>query len=129
MNIRLTFPGLRDKVSKKSSGGSLVKHKFNAKPTECDGIKFPSLLEKRYYERLKLRQRLGEILFFLRQTPFHLPGNTKYVVDFVEFHAPRGDSQGEVVFTDVKGFMTDMAALKIKQVEAIYGITINIVKK
>jgi hypothetical protein len=99
-----------------------IKHKFGAKPTTVEGIRFDSKKEARYFNELKLRQNSGEILFFLRQTPFHLPGNIRYVIDFVEFHA-----SGDVVFTDVKGMMTPMAKLKIKQVEEIYGIEVNIV--
>ena len=69
-------------------------------------------------------QKEGEVVFFLRQVPFHLPGGSRYVIDFQEFH-----SNGNVVFTEVKGFMTDIASLKIKLVQEIYPIKINIVKK
>ena len=101
-----------------------IKHKYGAKPTERDGIKFASKAESKYYEKLKLLQKNGDILFFLRQTPFHLPGNVKYLVDFVEFWA-----SGDVVFTDVKGFFTPISSLKIKQVEDCYfPVKINIVK-
>jgi hypothetical protein len=59
--------------------------KYNAVITLMDGIKFHSKKEARYYQELKARVHIGEILFFLRQVPIGLPGNTKYVVDFVEF--------------------------------------------
>jgi len=104
-------------------------HKFHAKITTCDGIKFSSKLEARYYEHLKMLQKTGLILFFLRQTSLHLPGNIRYVIDFVEFWAPKGDSQGEVIFTECKGFCTPQAKDKIKMAEDIYGISINIVSK
>ena len=73
--------------------------------------------------------KAGELLFFLRQVPIHLPGNVRYVIDFLEFHSPKNGDQGEVVFTEVKGIMTPMAQLKIKQAEELLGIEINIVKK
>jgi len=92
-----------------------MKHKFNAVQTVCDGIKFPSKKEAKYYQDLKLRQKAGEIILFLRQVPFYLPGNTKYVVDFQEFH-----SDGSVHFVDVKGKETEMFIMKKKQVEALY---------
>lgn len=95
-------------------------HKFNAKPTECDGIKFQSKKEAAYYADLKLRQKDGEVLFFLRQVPFHLPGNIRYVCDFAEFLA-----DGQVRFVDVKGYKTDMYKLKVKQVKAVFGVTIE----
>ena len=96
------------------------RHKFNAKPTELDGIKFASKKEAKYYQELKLRQAAGLVLFFLRQVPFHLPGNVRYVCDFAEFLA-----DGEVRFVDVKGYRTDMYKLKRKQVQAVYGVTIE----
>lgn len=104
-----------------------LKHKYNAKPTTIDDIKFGSRKEGRYYQDLKLRQMSGEILFFLRQVPIRLPGGIKYVIDFLEFHAPKNGDQGDVVFTEVKGMMTPLARVKIKQAEEILGITINIV--
>lgn len=96
------------------------RHKFNAKPTELDGIKFASKKEAKYYQELKLRQAAGLVLFFLRQVPFHLPGNVRYVCDFAEFLA-----DGQVRFVDVKGYKTDMYKLKRKQVQAVYGVTIE----
>jgi len=105
-----------------------MKHKFNAKPQICDGIKFPSKAEARYYKQLQQAEKSSELLFFLRQVPFHLPGNIKYVVDFVEFWAPKNGEPGDVVFTDVKGMMTPLARTKIAQVESLYPIKINIVK-
>ena len=96
------------------------RHKFNAKPTELDGIKFASKKEAKYYQELKLRQAAGEVLFFLRQVPFHLPGNIRYVCDFAEFLA-----DGQVRFVDVKGYKTDMYKLKVKQVKAVFGVTIE----
>lgn len=102
--------------------GKKVFHKFHAKRVSVDGEKFPSKKEARYFKELQLRQRSGEVLFFLRQVPFHLPGNVKYVVDFVEFL-----SDGTVEFVDVKGIETDMFILKKKQVEAIYPVEIKVV--
>jgi len=102
----------------------MIRHKYNAKPCERDGMKFPSKLEGRYYDQLKLRVRAGEVLFFLRQVPFHLPGNTKYVIDFQEFWA-----DGTIHFIDVKGQETKEFIKNKKQVEALYPIEIEIVKK
>lgn len=100
-----------------------VKHKFHAQKCESDGIKFPSKAERAYYQRLKLLQASGEVLFFLRQVPLHLPGNVKYIVDFVVF-----TSDGEVKFVDVKGVSTPVFEIKKKQVEALYPIKIEVVK-
>lgn len=96
------------------------KHKYNAKKTEVDGIRFDSKKEARYYQDLLLRQRAGEVVFFLRQTAFHLPGGVVYRIDFQEFH-----SDGTVHFVDVKGMKTQMYIAKKKMVEATYPVTIE----
>jgi hypothetical protein len=98
------------------------KHKYSAVRTESDGIKFDSKKEAKYYGELKLRVRTGEVLFFLRQTPFHLPGNVKYVVDFQEFHA-----DGTIHFVDVKGMQTKQFIMKKKMVESLYPVEIEII--
>ena len=97
-------------------------HKYNAVRSEADNIKFDSKKEMTYYLELKLRVKAGEIIFFLLQTPFNLPGNVKYRVDFQEFH-----KDGTVHFIDVKGMETSEFKLKKKQVEALYPVKIEIV--
>ena len=77
----------------------MIKHKFKARRTNVDGIKFSSKKEANRYNILKLLQKSGDILFFLRQVPFHLPGGVKYVCDFLIFWA-----NGDVTIEDVKGF-------------------------
>lgn len=93
-----------------------IRHKFSAVRTETDGIKFSSKKEARYYDRLKLRKAAGEVVQFLRQVPFHLPGGVRYVVDFQEFHA-----DGTVHFVDVKGMETPEFKAKRKIVEELYA--------
>ena len=101
-----------------------MRHKFRAKPVDDDGRHFSSTLEHRYYCQLKMRQKAGEIVFFLMQVPFTLPGEKTYRLDFMEFHA-----NGEVVCTEVKGFSTPMGKLKIDMVEDLYPVKINVVNK
>jgi hypothetical protein len=98
----------------------VIRHKFNAVQTVADGIKFSSKAEARYYAELKIRQQAGEVLFFLRQVPFHLPGNVRYVVDFVVFCA-----DGTVHFKDVKGMKTESYNAKKRMIEALYPISIE----
>ena len=95
-------------------------HKFNAVKTELNGINFDSKKEAKYYTELKLRMKAGEVIFFLRQVPFDLPGKVKYRIDFQEFH-----SDGTIHFVDVKGKKTDMYIAKKKIVEALYPIEIE----
>lgn len=96
-----------------------IRHKFNAKRTEAYGISFASKKEAAYYQTLCLRQKAGEVLFHLRQVPVHLPGNVRYVVDFLEFHA-----DGTCRFVDVKGMKTQQYKMKKRMVEALYPIEI-----
>jgi len=97
----------------------MIRHKFKNQITEVDGIKFRSKKEARYYRELLQKQKQGHIIFFLRQVPFYLPGNVKYVCDFVEFHA-----SGEVQFIDVKGHRTKTYIKNKKMVEALYPVEI-----
>ncbi len=102
----------------------MIRHKYNAKRTEIDSLKFDSKLEASYYAHLKLLQQAGVILFFLRQVPFHLPGNVTYRADFMSFY-----SDGSVEIVDCKGFDTPGSRLKRKQVEDLYPVSIKIVTK
>lgn len=97
----------------------MIKHKFKAISTIYDGIKFPSKKEQKRYQQLRLLEQSGDLLFFLRQVPFHLTGNIKYVCDFMCFW-----KDGTVTIEDVKGFKTDMYKVKKKLVEATYPIEI-----
>lgn len=101
-----------------------IKHKFGAKPTKIDSIRFASKAEAEYYHKLKILVSSGELLFFLRQPSFDLGGGVTYKADFAEYWA-----DGEVKFTDVKGFETKEFISKKKIVESLYPITINVVKK
>lgn len=100
------------------------RHKFGAVSCERDQKKFPSRLERRYYDQLKCREKSGEVVFFLRQIPFDLPGNVRYVCDFQVFLA-----DGTVEFIDTKGRDTAMSIAKRKIVEDLYPVKIKIVTK
>ena len=102
--------------------GRYLRHKFNAVPvTDNEAGMFDSKKEYAYFQQLKMRQKPGgDILFFLRQVPIALPGKTKYVCDFLEFH-----NDGSVHFVDAKGMKTDMYNLKKRQVEEIYPFCIE----
>ena len=94
--------------------------KFHSVITEALGIKFHSKKEARYFLELVCRQKAGEVKYFFRQVPIRLPGNTKYIVDFQEFHA-----DGSVHYIDVKGKKTPAYIKNKKQVEALYPIIIE----
>lgn len=102
-------------------GGKAKRNKYAAQPTEVDGIRFDSKAEARYYQQLKALVAAGEVAYFLRQVPLHLPGKTRYVVDFLEVWA-----DGRIRFVDVKGIETAMFRMKKRQVEELYPIQIEI---
>lgn len=93
----------------------MIKHKFNAVRTVSNGISYASKKEAKYANELRLRKKAGEVLFFLEQVPIRLPGGTKLVVDFQEFH-----SDGSVHFVETKGFKTDVYKIKKREIEAYY---------
>lgn len=95
------------------------KNKYGAVPTVVNGIRFDSKREARYFEKLVERKAAGEVAYFLRQVPLHLPGGTRLVVDF-QIHYP----DGRVEYVDVKGRETDSFKIKRREIEAIYPIRI-----
>ena len=95
------------------------RHKFNARITERNGIKFRSKKEANYYDFLTLKQRAGQVVMFIRQPKFDLPGGTTYSADFLVFY---DDGTCEVI--DVKGHRTKAYIKAKKQVEALYPIEI-----
>lgn len=96
-----------------------IRHKFGANRTERDGQKFDSQKEAKFYDLLKLQERSGDVLFFLRQTPFHLPGNVICKVDFQVFYP-----DGRVEFVDVKGMKTRSYVRNKKMIETLYPVEI-----
>ncbi len=101
----------------------MIFHKFHAVATTVDDIKFASKREARYFNELKLRKLAGEVIFFLRQVPFHLPGGSRHVIDFAEFRA-----DGTVAFVEIKGFDTPSGKMKRKIVEALFPIKIEVIR-
>jgi hypothetical protein len=93
--------------------------KYFAQKTIIDNINFASKKEGRRYQELKALKFAKEVKFFLRQVPFHLPGKTKYLLDFMVFW-----ENGNITFEDTKGFRTSTYKLKKRQVEEIYPIKI-----
>ncbi len=113
----ISLTSLKDLLKKKG------KNKFNAIKTKRGEKTFHSKLEARFYDILKYQQDNGSsVKFFLTQVPLSLPGNTKYLVDFVVFYW-----DGTIEFIETKGRMTDIAYLKIKLAEETYPIEIKIV--
>lgn len=92
-----------------------ARHKFSAVRSERDGMRFDSKLEAAYFDHLTLLMRAGEVVGFLRQVPFHLPGGVRYVCDFLVFWA-----DGSCTFDDPKGMETAVYRAKMRQVQTLY---------
>lgn len=112
----------------------LKANKFSAQAIVEDGMRFESKLEARRYLYWKNLWQIKAISWFTRQVPFYLPGGIIWRADFMvvwdPFGAPRHAGDDELVTVeDCKGAITRVAINKIKQVEAIYGFKVHIVKK
>lgn len=103
------------------------RNKYGSVRTKRKELTFHSKREAAYYDELLKQKEAGEISYFLMQVPFLLPGNRKYLLDFM---VVTQNSAGYcyVDYIDVKGFMTPMSKMKIDQVEDIYKIKIRIIK-
>ncbi|KLD65443.1 hypothetical protein Y882_02685 [Dyella japonica DSM 16301] len=104
--------------------GQEKRSKYGNKPTVVDGVRFDSKKEARYFEDLKRRKAAGEVWYWLRQVPLHLPGGTRYVVDFLVFFK---DPERDPEYVDVKGKQTEVFRVKRREVEAAYPVRIQCV--
>jgi hypothetical protein len=105
-------------------GNPRLGHKYHACRTIVDGIHFASKREAKYYQELLVAQKAGDVLTFLHQIPFRLPGGIRYSCDFLVFYA-----DGGVDFVDVKGYETPAFKRNKKMVEELYApITITVVR-
>lgn len=98
--------------------------KYRAQPVVIDGIRFPSKLQASVYGSIKLLQRAGEVHYFLREVPLHLPGGVIYRVDFLVFYA-----DGRVRYLDAKGVETPVFKTKCRVAEATYPVKIETVRR
>lgn len=118
-------------------------HKYHAKPTTVDGIRFASMAEAKRYGELKLLEKAGVIEGLELQPKFALrtllttgtfqgagramageyPLIGHYIADFRYF---RQFPAGWVV-EDVKGFDVPLGRWKRKHAELQYGITIVVI--
>jgi hypothetical protein len=98
--------------------------KFNAIPTEVDGITFHSQKEAHRYSELKLLLKAGVIAKLELQPRFDLVVNdipiTTYVADFRYYDRERK----ETVVEDVKGMRTREFRIKARLLKALKGIVV-----
>jgi hypothetical protein len=103
-------------------------HKYGAKATTLDGIRFASIAESRRYAELLLLQKAGEIecLELQPRFPIIVKGITvaTYIGDF-RYRVVKGMRGSLTVVEDVKGVRTPVYQLKKKLVRALYDIAIT----
>lgn len=106
-------------------------HKYHAKPTTVDNIRFASKAEARRYAELKMLEKAGEIQDLELQPRFELIVAGKKVGVYVADFRYRRMTPSSCTFAykptieDVKGMKTPVYKLKKKMVEAQYGIQIT----
>lgn len=104
-------------------GEAPKKHKFNAKATTVDGVRFDSKAEAKRWGELKLLNQAGTIRGLVRQQERIIWVNgvliCRYRSDFEYYE------NGELVVEDVKGVKTPDYRIKKLLMEAVYGIKIR----
>lgn len=98
------------------------KSKYNAQKRIVDGMKFASIREANYYQKLRMLWDMKKISYFLMQVPFCLPGGVKHFLDFMIVN-----KDGTIEYVEVKGRDLPMGKAKRKMVEDIYKIIIRVV--
>lgn len=105
--------------------------KYRNEPTEVDGARFDSKREAKRWKELRLMLKAKQIQGLARQVEFRLPGNIRYIADFV-YHVPLGvvipeygrQPLMQAVIEDAKGVRTKDYKLKKKLMASIgYKIT------
>lgn len=107
---------------------SKKKHKFRARPTTVDDIKFGSELEARRYTELKLLHQGGRVSFFIRQPVFDLGGGVTCRPDFLIVWSAGLAVGSEVTVEDCTGFETEQKTRNYKMVKARYGVDVVLVR-
>jgi len=102
--------------------------KYKNVRTSVDGWVFDSKLEANRYKDLKLLRQGGQIEYFLRQVPFHLPGGVIFRVDFMIKWRTTLLVEDRITFEDAHGPDTDAKTNKIKQVKELYGVEVTLVR-
>ena len=108
------------------------RNKYSARPQRCRvGVMHQSTSEARRCDELHLMQQ-GGLIHDLKAHPqerFSLDVNgvhvCHYLADFVYFDVERG----EKVVEDVKGYQTDVSKFKLRLMEAVHGIRVELVRR
>lgn len=106
-------------------------HKFRAKATEIDGIKFASKAEATRYSELKLLERARQIEGLELQPKFRMVVNDALICTYIADFAYRLPNTDRKIVEDVKSpaTRTEVYRLKIKLLAALHGIEVTEVQR
>src|SRR5690242_7442296 len=93
----------------------MLRHKYRAKPTSVNGVRYASKREAAYAQQLDLLKRSNVVLGWCEQVPFRLPGGITYRLDFLVFY-----TDGSAKAVEVKGFETKEWIMKKKLMDETY---------
>ena len=119
----MTAEQYREAMSR--TGGS----KYHNVRCVYEGQPYDSKAELAFEMRLRLLKAQGQVAFWLHQVPFRLKSGIVYRLDFLVMIPDRhGILFYRPAFVDIKGVLTPTSRVKIREVEAIYGIKIELIK-
>lgn len=102
------------------------KNKYKAVKSVFNGITFHSLKERNQYIKYLHMQSIGEILSIKLQPRFDIIINGKFCGFYkADFEIEMPDKSIKIV--DVKGMRTTVFNLKLKIIEAMYGIKVELI--
>lgn len=104
------------------------RHKFGATKAVVDGITFDSKAEAKRYGELRLMEKQGRICDLELQVRYDFALNG-VKIGFYKADFRYRDAKGATVVEDVKGYRTDVYALKAKMMRAFHGIEIQEIGK
>ena len=101
------------------------RHKYGAKKTVVDGIKFDSQLEAKYYYHLMTLKQLGQVKEIELQPEFLIQEKKKYKGETIRKIVYKLDfkvvyNNGYTEYIDVKGMTTPVSQLKLKLIKGMY---------
>lgn len=99
--------------------------KFGARKTVVDGITFDSKAEAKRWGELQLAVRAGAISELERQVRYDFAHNGVRIGFYKADFRYRVRETNSVVVEDVKGFRTDVFALKAKLMRAFHGVDVQ----
>jgi hypothetical protein len=100
------------------------RHKYGAKPTFVDGHRFDSKAEAKRYSELKLLEKQKRIHALELQPRYDFVING-VKIGFYKADFRYRDTNGQTIVEDVKGYRTDVYAIKAKLMRALYGIEVQ----